>query len=282
MKIAKIKRFITYIILSIVLLITLVPLLYTLFASFKSNMEMLTNPASMLPKKPTMENYIKVWQSEDFDFFRMYMNSIMYTIVSVFTAMFVSSMAGYAFAVGRFRYKTAIFTAFSALLFIKLGSVSIYATFDVLNLLHIKRSLYSLMLVHLFSVPVVNIYLVRAFVTSLPNGIIEAAKIDGCTFFTAFVKVVFPLLKPVLATIGILAFKNSWNEYLMPTIFTLTRPEQRTVIVGLLALKNSDGAATNWNLMLAGSVISMLPIIIAYICANKHFVNGIAAGAVKG
>lgn len=282
MKTAKIKRFITYIILSIVLLITLVPLLYTLFASFKSNMEMLTNPASMLPKKPTMENYIKVWQSEDFDFFRMYMNSIMYTIVSVFTAMFVSSMAGYAFAVGRFRYKTAIFTAFSALLFIKLGSVSIYATFDVLNLLHIKRSLYSLMLVHLFSVPVVNIYLVRAFVTSLPNGIIEAAKIDGCTFFTAFVKVVFPLLKPVLATIGILAFKNSWNEYLMPTIFTLTRPEQRTVIVGLLALKNSDGAATNWNLMLAGSVISMLPIIIAYICANKHFVNGIAAGAVKG
>ena len=282
MKTARIKRLITYIILSIILLITLVPLLYTLFASFKSNMEMLTNPASMFPKNPTMENYIKIWQTEEFDFFRMYINSIMYTVVSVFTAIFISSMAGYAFAVGRFRYKTVIFTAFSALLFIKLGSVSIYATFDVLNLLHIKRNLYSLMLIHLFSVPVVNIYLVRAFVTSLPNGIIEAAKIDGCTFFTAFLKVVFPLLKPVLATIGILAFKNSWNEYLMPTIFTLTRPEQRTVIVGLLALKNSDGAATNWNLMLAGSVISMLPVIIAYICANKYFVNGIAAGAVKG
>ena len=68
----------------------------------------------------------------------------------------------------------------------------------------------------------------------------------------------------------------------MPTIFTLTRPEQRTVIVGLLALKTSDGAATNWNLMLAGSVISMLPVIIAYICANKYFVSGVAAGAVKG
>jgi len=243
---------------------------------------MLTNPASMIPENPTLDNYIKVWQSEDFNFFRMYINSIMYTLVSVFTAVFISSMAGYAFAVGRFRFKKLIFTAFSSLLFIKLGSVSIYATFDVLNLLHIKRSLYSLMLIHLFSVPVVNIYLVRSFVFSLPGGIIEAAKIDGCTFFTTFLRVILPLLKPVLATIAILSFKNSWNDYLMPTIFTLTRPEQRTVIVGLLALKNSDGAATNWNLMLAGSVVSMLPVIIAYICANKYFVNGIAAGAVKG
>lgn len=282
MKAIKIKKFFIYVTLFLILFVTLIPLLYTFSASFKSNMEMLTNPASMIPKNPTLDNYIKVWQSEDFNFFRMYLNSIMYTLVSVFTAVFISSMAGYAFAVGRFKFKKLIFTAFSSLLFIKLGSVSIYATFDVLNLLHIKRSLYSLMLIHLFSVPVVNIYLVRSFVFSLPGGIIEAAKIDGCTFFTTFLRIILPLLKPVLATIAILSFKNSWNDYLMPTIFTLTKPEQRTVIVGLLALKNSDGAATNWNLMLAGSVVSMLPVIIAYICANKYFVNGIAAGAVKG
>lgn len=282
MKAMKIKHAFIYIILFAILFLTFIPLLYTFFASFKSNMEMLTNPASIIPKKFTFENYIKVWQSEDFDFFRMYVNSIVYTLACVFIKLFVSSMAGYAFGVGRFRFKNAIFTAFSALLFIKLGSVSIYATFGILNMLHIKRSLYSLILICLFAVPIVNIYLVRSFVSSLPKEIIEAAKIDGCTFFTAFVKVILPLLTPVLATIAILAFKDSWNEYLMPTIFTLTKPEQRTVIVGLLALKTSDGAATNWNLMLAGSVVSMLPVIIAYICANKYFVSGVAAGAVKG
>ena len=282
MKAMKIKQALIYIILFVILFLTFIPLLYTFFASFKSNMEMLTNPASIIPRKFTFENYVKVWQSEDFNFFRMYVNSIVYTLACVFIKLFVSSMSGYAFAVGRFRFKNAIFTAFSALLFIKLGSVSIYATFGILNLLHIKRSLYSLILICLFAVPIVNIYLVRSFVSSLPKEIIEAAKIDGCTFFTAFVRVIFPLLTPVLATIAILAFKDSWNEYLMPTIFTLTKPEQRTVIVGLLALKTSDGAATNWNLMLAGSVVSMLPVIIAYICANKYFVSGVAAGAVKG
>jgi len=282
MKAIKIKRFFIYVILFLILFVTLVPLLYTFCASFKSNMEMLTNPASMIPENPTLDNYIKVWQSEDFNFFRMYINSIMYTLVSVFTAVFISSMAGYAFAVGRFRFKKLIFTAFSSLLFIKLGSVSIYATFDVLNLLHIKRSLYSLMLIHLFSVPVVNIYLVKSFVNSLPYGLDEAARIDGCNFIQTFFYIIAPLLKPVMATIAILAFKNSWNEYLMPTIFTLGTPEQRTLIAGVVALKSGGEAASSWNLMFAGSAIALVPVLIAYAFGNRYFVSGLASGAIKG
>ena len=86
----------------------------------------------------------------------------------------------------------------------------------------------------------------------------------------------------IIATVALLSFQASWNEYLMPSIFTMTKPDQQTLIVGIMALKNSDGAATNWNLMLAGSAIALVPVLIAYAFANRYFIAGIAAGAVKG
>ena len=89
-------------------------------------------------------------------------------------------------------------------------------------------------------------------------------------------------MKPIIATLTILSFQSSWNDYLMPTLFTISRPEQRTLIVGITALKNSGSAASNWNLMLAGAVITIIPILVVYGFANKYFVNGLASGAVKG
>ena len=122
----------------------------------------------------------------------------------------------------------------------------------------------------------------KGYVESLPYAVDEAAKIDGCSFFQTFVHIIAPLLKPILATIAILQFKGSWNEYLYPTIFTLTEPNQRTLMVGLMALKNSGEAATSWNLMLTGSTIALIPVLVAYSVGNKYFVKGISAGAVKG
>ncbi|UKI37655.1 MAG: hypothetical protein L6V93_05995 [Clostridiales bacterium] len=90
-------------------------------------------------------------------------------------------------------------------------------------------------------------------------------------------------LKPVMATIGILSFKNTWNEYLMPTIFTLGNPSQRTLIAGVVALKSTGNAASSWNLMLAGSVIALVPVLFGlHICKQVFFVTGLASGAVKG
>ena len=91
-----------------------------------------------------------------------------------------------------------------------------------------------------------------------------------------------PLLKPVAATLIVLGFNGAWNSYLMPAIFTMNRPEQQTLMVGLMSLKNSGQGATEWNIMLAGTLIAMSPTIIIYAFANKMIVNGIAEGAVKG
>ncbi|MBQ6907712.1 MAG: carbohydrate ABC transporter permease, partial [Clostridia bacterium] len=257
-------------------------IIYLVFASFKTNTEILTHPDRFFPQKFSLENYKIALESSDFYIPLLLKNSLVFTLSRVVIVGAISAMAGFSFAKGNFPLKNVIFVCFSALLFIKLGSVSVYASFEILDFLHIKRSLYALIFLEIFSIPVIDIYLVRSYVKTLPDGILEAAKIDGCSFFGMFVKIALPIIKPILATIFILAFQGSWNAYIGPTIYTATKPEQRTLMVGLMALKSNSGAASNWNLMLAGSTVALLPVLIAYLAANKHFVKGLAAGAVKG
>ena len=276
------EKIISYIILILFLVVIVFPLFYTFMASFKPNAEILTNPGTVFPKKFSIENYITAWNSEDFDVKRMIWNSLYYTVILMIVAVLKSAMAGYIFARADFPGKKFLFACFSALLFIKLGSITVYPMFDILNTIHLNRSLMGLVVLKIFSVNVTGIYLVRSFIRGIPRDLDEAAMIDGCNFGMIFFRIILPLLKPVMATLGILAFAGSWNEYLMPTIFTLGNPSQRTLIAGVVALKSTGAAASSWNLMLAGSVISLVPVLIAYVFGNKYFVSGIAAGALKG
>lgn len=276
------KKFISYLILTAALVLTLLPLVYTITSSFKSNMEIMTNPGQLLPETFTLDNYREAWTNSNFNVGRMLWNSTYYTIFNVIVTMTLSAMGGYVFARGNFRGKKLIFTCFVSLMFIQTGGISIYAVFQVLNAVHMTSSIWALMLTKVFGVPIVNIYLVKGYIETLPRALDEAAQIDGCGFFRIFYTIILPLLKPIMATVGILAFQASWNDYLMPTIFTISLPKQQTLIVGLMAMKNSSGAATSWNLMLAGSVIALLPVLAAYAIGNKYFVSGLAAGAVKG
>ena len=271
-----------YVILTVCMLIFVFPLFYTISASFKTNSEILAHPEAVLPMKPTMDNYIQVWNSDVFNFKSMLSYSVYYTVVCVVVTLLSSCMGGYVFARGEFRGKAFWLAAFSMLMFFSMGSVAIYPTLKTLSFLHIPKSLHGLLFVKMFSVNIVNIYLVRSYVTSIPKEIDEAAQIDGCSFIGIFFRIIAPMLKPLMATLGILAFQASWNDYLLPMIFTLGTPNQRTLIVGLVALSKSGESAANWNLILAGTTVSLLPVLIAYCCANKYFVSGISAGAVKG
>lgn len=278
----KISNILTHMVLLAVLLITLFPLLYTVMASFKTNAEILSNPAAIFPAKPTFQNYIDAWNSDVLDIRRMLFNSTYYTVVIVFATLFSTSAGGYVFARGDFRGKNFWFAAFSLLMFFSMGSVTIYPTLKILNFLHVPKSLPGLMITKIFGVSIVNIYLVRSYVYSLPQGIEEAAEIDGCSFVGIFFKIVLPLLKPIMATIGVLAFQGSWNDYLMPMIYTLGDPKQRPLIVGVIALSKSGESAASYNLVFAGTTLALLPVLIAYSIGNKYFVSGLSAGAVKG
>lgn len=271
-----------YILLTVILFFTLLPIVYTVCASFKTNSEILTKPELLFPEHFTLDNYKTAWNSPSFNIGRMLWNSTYYTILCVAINLLTSSTAGYVFARGNFPGEKIWFTIFSSLMFISLGSITIYPQFEVLSIVGLSKSLWGLIVLKIFGIGIVNIYLVRSYIRTLPVALEESAYIDGCSFIRAFFSIILPLLKPIMATIGILSFQSSWNDYLMPTLFTLTRPDQRTLIVGVTALKSSSAAASSWNLMLAGSTIALIPVLAAYAFANKYFVKGLSAGAVKG
>ncbi len=282
MKKIHIGTFFTYLVLLIAFIFVVFPLLYVIASSFKTNVEIMANPERIFPKEWTFDNYITAWNSDSMDVGHMFFNSMWYTVASVIITLITSSVTGYVFARGEFRLKKTIFAVFSSLMFISLGSITIYPQFEVLSLVHLNRSLVGLLVLTCFGIPIVNMYLVRGFVDSLPKELDESAKIDGCTFTGIFFRIILPLLKPIMATIAVLTFNGTWNSYIMPAMFTMSKPEQQTLIVGIMALKNSGQGASQWNLMLAGTVIAMLPVLVVYACANKYFVAGLADGAVKG
>lgn len=274
---------ITYTFLIAVLVIVVLPIFYTLMSSFKTNSEIMAYPDRLFPEHFTLDNYKEAWGSGNFNIPRMLWNSIYYTVFCVIITVTMSSLVGYVFARGgNFPGSKVIMGVLSALMFVSFGSITIYAVFEVLGLLHLDDSLWGLIVMKFFSVGIANVYIVRGYIFSLPKEIDEAAEMDGCGFIGIFFRIIAPLLKPVIATIVVLSFNASWNDYLMPTLFTITNPEQRPLIVGIMALKNSGAAASSWNLMLAGASVALVPVLIVYAFCNKYFVSGIAAGAVKG
>lgn len=272
----------THIFLIFFAFLMLFPIIYAFFGSFKSNSELLVEPGRLLPKVWNFNNYIDAWKSEYFPVPRLLLNSLLYTAASVTITLVISSVEGYVFERGEFRGKNLIFSIFLSTMFITMGGVSIYATFKIYGFLNVPVSLWSLVVLKIFSMPIYNVFLIRNNIRSLPKELDESAKIDGCGFMNIFFRITLPLIKPMLVTLVILSFQSSWNEYIMPTIFTTTNPKQRTLMVGLMQLKSSGESASNWSLMLAGSVIALIPVIILFIFANKQFVKGMMDGALKG
>lgn len=275
-------KILKYAFLIAILLVTLFPLVYAIASSFKTNVEIMANPERIFPEVWTFNNFIDAWNSDVMRIGPMFFNSVWFTVSSVIITLVISSVMGYVFARGHFGLKKPLFVIFSSLMFISLGSITIYPQFEVLSIFNLNKSLFGLVVLQCFGIPVVNMYLVKGFVDSLPKELDEAAKMDGCTFTGTFFRIILPLLKPIMATLTVLTFNSSWNSYIMPAMFTLTKPEQQTLIVGLMALKNSGMGASQWNLMFAGTVITLIPVLVVFAIANKFFVNGVAEGAVKG
>ena len=282
MKRHTINKFFIHLFLIFVAVITLFPIVYTFMGSFKTNSEIMAHPENFLPEQFRLDNYISVLNADEFNIVPLFRNSVLYTVAVVLIQLVISTINAYVFERGKFRGKKLIFTVFTSLMFINMGSITVYALFDVLTFIHVPISLWGLVLIKFLGIPIINIFLVREYIASLPKELDEAAEIDGCGFLQTFIRIILPLLKPILATIGILAFQASWNDYLMPAIFTTSVPEQRTLMVGLMTLKQSGNAAGSWNLMLAGSVISLIPILVLFLFMNKYFINGITSGSVKG
>jgi ABC-type glycerol-3-phosphate transport system permease component len=261
-----------------IILFTLYPVIYALLGSLKSNFE-LTLGGSILPKKFMFENYINAFTKGNFTQYTL--NSVMVAGFSMTLALFTSSMAGYVFARFEFFGKKQIVSLYLAFMFISLGSVTLLPLYMLLKSLGLTSNLVGMALV-ITGGQAANVFLVMGFVKGVPRDVDEAAYIDGCSYIRIFFNILVPLIRPILGVVALFSFRTAWNEYLIPLVMTIGSPKLRTLTVGVVQLRYSANAAAEWNVMLAGASIALLPVLIVYLFTNKQFIAGLTAGAVKG
>ena len=256
------------------------PLLYTFFGSFKSNMDLLAGGVSIFPSKFILDNYTQAWELANFKQFTF--NSIFLAFFIVVGSILTTTTSAYVFERGKFKGKNIIFAMVVSSMFVSLGSLTLYPQLMIAKVFGINQTLWGVIIIRVFGMNVTNLFVARAYIRTISPEIDESAKVDGCTFFKTFRSIIFPLLKPLIATLAILQFRFAWNDYLMPMVFTLSNPKRMPLVVGIMNLKGSGAAASSWNLMLAGTSIAIVPMIIVYVIFNRYFIQGLTAGAVKG
>ncbi|MDR1443512.1 MAG: carbohydrate ABC transporter permease [Treponema sp.] len=273
-------KIVIYLVLIIVACFAVFPVFYTFMGSFKSSSEILTSGSRLIPERFVFENYVQAWKLANF---RQYtFNSLFISVFSVSGVIITSLLAGYVFARGYFPGKQFFYYMVLSSMFVSLGSLTLYPLMMIMRIVHLNQSLWGVILIHIFAMNATNLFISRSYVESIPREIDEASKIDGCSFFQIFRHVIAPLCTPVMATIGILSFRSSWNDYLLPMVFTMANPKRMPLIVGVVNLKSSGEAASSWNLMLAGTALSIIPMIVIYLCFNRYFIEGLTSGSVKG
>lgn len=267
-----------WIFLAVMIVFVLYPVVYTIIGSFKTNAE-LTQGGGFFPQEWHFENYYQAFVEADF--LRYTGNSIIVSVLVTLLAMITSSLAGFILARKEFVGKKILMALYMSMMFVSLGSVTLYPIYEMLRAIGLHESIFALVIA-LTGGQATNVFLVMGFTKAVPKELDEAATIDGCSLYQVFYKIILPLLKPILAVVGLFAFRTAWNDYITGLVMTITAPELKTLTVAVVQLKYSVNAAAEWHIMLAGASIAVIPILIVYLFAHKHFIAGLTAGAVKG
>ena len=275
----KISKIFIYLFLSLLLIFTLFPLVYAFFGSFKSNLEFLAGGSNIFPEKWNIENYIFAWREANFA--RYTFNSVFISVMTTVLTLIIAGMASYVLVHIAGKMKGFLMALMGMVMFVP-NAVLIYPIFKMCKMLGLMGSLWSMVLTQTASVLPFTVILVTSYMSGVSKEIEEAAEIDGCGFFGIFLRIVMPLSKPILATSALFAFKNAWNSYLLPLALSISKPELRPLTVGVLALKDVGEGISSWTIMIAGSVISIVPMVILYIFMNRYFIEGMTSGSVKG
>lgn len=273
--ISKIGKVITYAILAIVAFLWVYPFLWMISASMKTQNEFFASGLSLLPQSLNFDNYIRAWNSANFGVY--FKNSFIVTVSVVVIVLLVTSAAGYVLGRYTFVGKKLTMGIFVASITIPLV-FTIIPIYELLKQLGLAQNLLGLILAESGGGHVIFLMLFSSFYAGLPKEMEEAATIDGCGFMKTYTSVMFPLAKPIMATVVIMQFIWTWNSFLLPLIVTLSRPNLRTLAVGLYALRGEN--VVDWTGIAAGASIAVMPIVIIFIALQKYFVDGVA-GAVK-
>jgi raffinose/stachyose/melibiose transport system permease protein len=265
-----------WIALVVVAILWLVPFIFILFTSLKSTNEMYSFPAYTPPAQLRLENYAQAWERGDIGTYAV--NSLIITLVKVPVGIFVSALAAFAFTRLRFPYQKALF------MFVIMGTmipvqVALGPLFSMALNTGLLNTYIGIILPYIaFGVPY-QVFLLRGFFHNIPRELDEAARIDGCSNFGLFWRIILPLSTPVLAALFILDFVATWNEFPIALVI-LQSSEVWTIPLGLQGFQGQFSSA--YQLLNAAVVMSILPVLIVYLLFQRYFVTGLTSGAVKG
>jgi multiple sugar transport system permease protein len=267
-------RALVYVLLLLAVAATLLPFAWMLLGSFKTQGELLRRPVTWWPQSPTLENYAS-WFG-DLHIEKFFTNSLIVAIVTVLGNLLFCSMIGYALAKMNFPGKRFLFLLVMVTLMVP-GVVTFVPLFVMVSKLGLVSTYPALFLPFLASP--VGVFLMRQFMLGIPDSIIEAARIDGASEFRTFTRVVMPLCGPPLATLGILTFLGSWNNFLWPLV--AAQSEDKYTLPVALSLFSTGENATNYGLLLAGSVLVITPIVALFVALQRFFIQSVAATGIK-
>ena len=267
-------RILVYGALIVGLAATILPFVWMFLGSFKTEAELAQRPLTWWPEQFTVEHYVR-WL-EQLDYGRFFFNSIFVATVVVLGNVIFCSMVGYALAKLHFPGKRALFALVLITLMVP-GMVTFVPLFVMVANAGLVNSYPALILPFLTSP--LGVFLMRQFISGIPDSLLEAARIDGAGEMRIFARIVMPLCGPPLATLGILTFLGSWNNFLWPLVAAQT--EEMYTLPVALSLFSTGQYGTNYGILLAGSMLVIAPILLVFIVLQRFFVQGIASTGIK-
>ena len=273
-KFISLSKLLIYVILILGVFITVFPFIWMILTSFKNQSEAIRIPLKFFPSELRFSNYTDVFKKIPFGY--MYLNTVINAAVIVTVQLIFCSMAAYAFARIKFPGRNVIFAVLLSVLMIP-SSFFIIPQYRIIQELGLLNTVTALFVPNLFSI--FGTFLMRQFFMSLPSELEDAARIDGCSRFMIFTKIMLPLVSSGLVALGILTLRFAWNDFMWPMIVN-TSSEKMTLSAGLAYMQGFH--VTDYPLMMAGAVMAVLPLLAAFAIFQKQFIEGIATQGIKG
>lgn len=263
-----------YLVLILITVVTLLPLVWMFSASFKLDSEVFSVPIQWIPKTFHFENYVRIWQKIPFGLFTF--NSFKLIIIVTFIQVLTCSFAAYGFSKCKFRGRDTLFLCYIATIAIP-WQIYMLPQYSLMQKFHLVDTHLGYILMQSFAA--FGVFLLRQFYQSVPNELIEAARIDGLSEYGCYFRIVLPLAKPAIATLTIFTFVNTWNDFMGPMIY-FNSEANKTIPLGIRMFIGQY--SSEYQLIMAASVVALLPILILYVFCQRFFVQGIATSGLKG
>ncbi len=267
-------KIVTYVLLFVIAFITLLPFIWMFSASLKMESQVFSVPIKWIPEDAQWNNYAKIWEKIPLGLFTF--NSIKITVIVTLIQIVTSSFAAYGFSKCKFKGRDTLFMCYIITIAIP-WQVYMLPQYIMMQKIHLVDTHMAIILLQSFTA--FGVFLLRQFYQSIPNELMEAARIDGLNEYGIYARIVLPLSKPALATLTIFSFVTAWNDFMGPMIY-FNSTKIKTIQLGIRMFISQYSA--EYNLIMAASLVALIPVFILYVSFQRFFVQGIATSGLKG